>query len=82
MKQKITGLATAVLLLSATAGFANVTLTPEIRQKIEDTLKAQDYEVGKIKVEDGLFEAYVKKGDEKLEIFLNEKMEIVKTVTN
>lgn len=79
MKLKITGLATAAFLLSATAVLAEVNLTPEVKQKIEDTLKAQGYEVGKIKVEDGYYEAYVKKGDEKLELLLNEKLEIVKS---
>lgn len=79
MKFKIASLAATALMLSATAVMAEADLTPEMKQKIEDTLKAQGYEVGKIKVEDGLYEAYVKKGDEKIELFLNEKLEIVKS---
>ncbi len=79
MNFKIAGFAATALLLSATAVMAEVDLTPEMKQKIEDTLKAQGYEVGKIKVEDGLYEAYVKKGDEKIELFLNEKLEVVKS---
>jgi hypothetical protein len=78
---KMSGFAIAVLALSATASFAAVDLTPEVKSKIEDMLKAQGYEVGKIKVEDGLYEAYVKKGGEKAEIYLNEKLEIVKNAT-
>ena len=78
MNIRISGLAIAVLALSATSAFADVDLTPEVKTKIEDMLKAQGYEVGKIKVEDGLYEAYVKKGDEKIELYLNEKLEIVK----
>jgi hypothetical protein len=74
----MSGLAIAVLALSATSAFADVDLTPEVKTKIEDMLKAQGYEVGKIKVEDGLYEAYVRKGDEKIELYLNEKLEIVK----
>jgi hypothetical protein len=79
MNIKITGLAISLLALTATSAFAEVELTPEMKTKIEDMLKAQGYEVGKIKVEDGNYEAYVKKGDEKLEIILNDKLEIVKT---
>lgn len=82
MNIRMSGLAVALLALSASAAFAEVELTPEVKTKIEDMLKAQGYEVGKIKVEDGLYEAYVKKGDEKAEIFLNEKLEIVKSNDN
>ena len=79
MNIRMSGLAIAVLALSASAAFAEVELTPEVKAKIEDMLKAQGYEVGKIKVEDGNYEAYVKKGGEKAEIILNDKLEIVKT---
>jgi len=79
MTFKIAGFATAALLLSATLAFAEATLTPEVEQKIKDTLTAQGYEVGKIKIEDGQYEVYAKKGGEKIEILLNEKLEIVKT---
>ncbi len=79
MNFKIAGLAAAALLLSATAVLAEMEITPEVKQKIEDTLKAQGYEVGKMKIEDGLYEVYVKKGDQKVELFLNEKLEVVKS---
>lgn len=79
MNIRMSGLAIAVLALSASAAFAEVELTPEVKAKIEDMLKGQGYEVKKIKVEDGLYEAYVKKGDEKVELLLNEKLEIVKS---
>ncbi len=78
MNIRMSGLAIAVLALSTTAAFAEVDLTPEVKTKIEDMLKAQGYEVRKIKVEDGMYEAYVVKGDEKAELYLNEKLEIVK----
>ncbi|MFN4141765.1 PepSY domain-containing protein [Aestuariivirga sp.] len=80
MTIKITRLSLAMaLLLPASAALAEAVLTPETEQKVRDTLTAQGYEVAKVKIEDGLFEAYAKKEGEKLEIFLNEKMEIVKT---
>lgn len=73
----------AALSLAFTAGAAfasEVVLTDAIEAQIKETLTAQGYVVGKIKVEDGLFEAYAKKDGQKFEVFLNEKMEIVKTV--
>ena len=78
MNIRMSGLAIAVLALSTTAAFAEVDLTPEVKAKIEDMLKTQGYEVRKIKVEDGMYEAYVVKGGEKAELYLNEKLEIVK----
>lgn len=82
MKLRTTALALAALALSASAVLAAVELTPEVKAKIEEMLKAQGYEVKKVKVEDGMYEAYVKKGDEKAEIYLNEKLEIVDTKKN
>jgi hypothetical protein len=79
MNIKITALAISLLALTAGAAFAEADLTPEMKTKIEDMLKAQGYEVGKIKVEDGNYEAYVKKDGEKMELYLNDKLEIVKT---
>lgn len=54
-------------------------LTDEIANQIRETLTQQGYEVAKIKTEDGLFEAYAKTDGKKFEVFLNEKMEIVRT---
>ncbi len=65
MNIRTTGLAISLLALTASAAFAEVNLTPEVKVQIENLLKGQGYEVGKIKVEDGLYEAYVKKGDQK-----------------
>lgn len=79
MNIRMPAFAIAALALTATSALAAADLTPEVRTKIEDMLKAQGYEVGKIKVEDGNYEAYVKKGGEKLEIILNDKLEVVKT---
>ncbi|MDP4823523.1 MAG: PepSY domain-containing protein [Aestuariivirgaceae bacterium] len=79
MKMKLTAAAALCLALTAGAAFAEVTLTDETAAQIKQTLTAQGYDVGKIKVEDGLFEAYVKKDGKKFEVFLNEKMEIVKS---
>jgi hypothetical protein len=79
MKTKLAPLAVSIALLMPAVAFAEVMLTPEVELQIKDTLSAQGYEVGKIKIEDGMYEAYAKKDGKKYEVFLNEKLEIVKT---
>lgn len=79
MKKTLSALAVSISLLLPNAAFAEVELTPEVEQQIKDALTAQGYEVGKIKIEDGMYEAYAKKEGKKYEVFLNEKLEIVKT---
>ena len=79
IKKLITAAALSLALTAGAAFASEAVLTDAIEAQIKETLVAQGYEVGKIKVEDGLFEAYVKKDGKKFEVFLNEKMEIVKT---
>ena len=80
MNSKIALLALGLTFLSpATTAFAEVVLTPEVEKNIKDALTAQCYDVGKIKIEDGMYEAYAKKDGNKYEVFMNEKLEIVKT---
>lgn len=67
------------LALAAPAFAATVELTDANKAKIAEMLSADGYEVGKIKLEDGLYEAYAKKDGQKLEILLNGDFEIVKT---
>jgi len=63
----------------AMASDENVEITEEVTQSIQTKLTAQGYEVGKIKVEDGLYEAYAKKDGQRFEVFLNAALEIVRT---
>ena len=85
MLNRIAALAVVAALLSPTAGaFASeesVVLTDEMTQEIRTKLTGQGYEVGKIKSEDGLIEAYARKDGQKLEIYLNSDLEIVRTTT-
>ena len=76
---KIAALCTT-LALTATGAMAtsDIKLTDEIKQDITKTLTEQGYEVKKIKTEDGLYEAYARKDGHRYEVFLNDKMEIVK----
>jgi len=79
MNKMFAAIAVSLSLLLPAAAHAEVKLTPEVEQQIKDTLTAQGYEVGKIKIEDGMYEAYAKKEGKKYEVFMNEKLEIVKT---
>lgn len=72
----------AALAMTAGTAFASddgVKLTEEVKQQIRTSLIEQGYEVGKIKTEDGLYEAYARKDGQRYEVFLNAKLEIVKT---
>jgi len=72
----------AMLALPATGAFASErhdATTAAQEQAIRDTLTAQGYDVRKIKREDGLFEAYAIKDGERLEIYLDSAMNIVRT---
>lgn len=83
MNSKIALLALGLTFLSpATTAFAEVVLTPEVEMNIKDALTSQGYDVGKIKIEDGMYEAYAKKDGNKYEVFMNEKLEIVKVKNN
>ncbi len=55
-------------------------LTEENITKITEMLTEEGYEVGKFKIEDELYEVYVKKDGAKYEIFLDENFEIVRVV--
>lgn len=72
----------AVLMLPAAATFASdeaAKLTDETTQSIRAKLTDQGYAVGKIKAEDGLYEAYARKDGQRLEVYLNSELEIVRT---
>ncbi|MCW8843364.1 MAG: PepSY domain-containing protein [Rhodobacteraceae bacterium] len=54
-------------------------LTPEIKTQIRTTLTEQGYEVRKIKMDDGYFEAYALKDGTRFEVYLDKDLNIVKT---
>ncbi len=56
-----------------------VELTDENTTKIREMLTEQGYEVGKVKIEDGLYEAYARKDGKKYEVFLNAEFAVVRT---
>ena len=73
----------SALLVGALSGAAlasdTVSLTDESKARIRQTLTEQGYEVGKIKIEDGLYEAYARKDGAKFEIFLDANFAVVRT---
>lgn len=68
----------ASLAVPALAG-DKVELTDENTAKIRQMLTEQGYEVSKIKLEDGLYEAYARKDGHKYEVFLDAAFAVVKT---
>lgn len=69
----------AVLASSAAFASQQVELTDANTDQIRSLLTAQGYDVGKIKLEDGLYEAYARKDGERYEVFMNGDFEIVRT---
>ena len=72
----------AIALTGAAHAMGTVELTDDNKDQIHLLLTAEGYEVGKIKIEDGMYEAYAKKDGRRYEIFLNGDFEIVKTKDN
>ncbi len=72
--------ATLLASVSATALAAGpVELNDENTGRIREMLTDQGYEVGKIKIEDGLYEAYARKDGHKYEVFLDGDFAVVRT---
>ena len=69
--------ATALSVSIAQAG-ERLQLNAEVKQRINASLTERGYQVGKIKIEDGLYEAYVKKDGMRLEVFLDSDMNVVR----
>ncbi|MHA6264690.1 PepSY domain-containing protein [Arenibacterium sp. CAU 1754] len=65
----------------ATAVFAAepVELNDANTAKIREMLTEQGYEVGKIKIEDGMYEAYARKDGKKYEVFLDGDFAVIRT---
>lgn len=64
----------------ATGAFAAgvVELSDANKIMITEKLTAEGYDVGKIKIEDGYYEAYAKKDGKKLEVLLDSDFSVVK----
>lgn len=69
----------AIALTGAAHAAGQVQLNEQSEAQIRQMLTEQGYEVAKIKIEDGMYEAYAKKDGHRYEVFLNADFEIVKT---
>ncbi|WP_417268569.1 PepSY domain-containing protein [Celeribacter baekdonensis] len=68
----------AATLTTGAFAMGTVELTDANKAKITELLTAEGYDVGKIKLEDGYYEAYAKKDGKKLEVLLDGDFTIVK----
>lgn len=68
----------SVLAVPALAQSA-VIMNDENRAKVREVLTEQGYEVGKVKLDDGLYEAYARKDGKKFEIYLDGDFAVVRT---
>jgi hypothetical protein len=68
-------------ILSAPAAYASdEKIDPALQEKLTMQLKAEGYEVRKIQMEDGMIEAYAVKGTEKVELYFDKDLKMVKKV--
>lgn len=79
LKTIATPLAVVLMLSGAAHASGKVELTDQNTNQIRTLLTEQGYEVAKIKIEDGMYEAYAKKEGQRYEVFLNADFEVVKT---
>ncbi len=79
LKKLATPLAVVLMLSGAAHATGAVELTDANTDQIRALLTAEGYEVAKIKIEDGMYEAYAKKDGQRYEVFLNGDFEVVKT---
>lgn len=77
LKTFATPLIIATLIAGAAHAAGKVELTDENTAQIRELLTEQGYEVAKVKIEDGKYEAYAKKDGEKFEVFLDGDFAIV-----
>lgn len=80
MKTPIAAFALALsLAVPAAHASSDMVPTDTIKAQITEKLTAEGYQVGKIKSEDGLYEAYAKKDGKRYEIYLDAEMKVVRS---
>jgi hypothetical protein len=68
----------AAILLAAPAAFASEWVDPALKEKVAAKLKAEGYDVRKVQMEDGKVEVYAVKDGKAMEIYLDDKLNVVK----
>lgn len=59
------------------AGSDTLQLTDAVKAQITAQLTADGYQVGKIKIEDGAYEAYARKDGKRLEVLLDANLKVI-----
>lgn len=73
----LTALIISTLLPTIAFAGEKLVLNEQVKSDIKSSLESQGYNVGKIKIEDGLYEAYAKKDGKRMEVLMNDKLDIV-----
>ena len=76
---RVAALATLLPVAVMASDYAKPGLTQDTEAAIRATLTEQGYDVRKIDVEDGMYEAYAMKDGKRFEIYLDTDLKIVKT---
>lgn len=71
--------ALAAVLLASPAAFASEKVDPALKEKVTAALTKQGYEVRKVQVDDGKIEVYAVKDGKAMELYLDDKLNIMKT---
>lgn len=79
LKSLIAPLAVSIAFAGTAQASGKVELTEENTAQIRQLLTEQGYEVAKIKLDDGMYEAYAKKNGQRYEVYLNAEFQVVKT---
>jgi len=79
LKTILAPLALSLALAGAAHATGKIELTDENTAKVRQVLTKQGYEVAKIKLEDGMYEAYAKKDGQRYEVYLNADFVVVET---
>lgn len=66
-------------LFTAAPAFASETINPALKDKITAKLTAEGYDVRKVQMEDGGYEVYAVKDGKTMELYLDDKLNVVKT---
>lgn len=77
--KRIVALALALALGGIAQASDDARIDPAKAEQIKTRLTAQGYDVRRIKSEDGQYEAYATKDGIKYEIYLDDRLEVVKT---
>ena len=69
----------ATLLLAMPQAMASNKIDAALKDKVTAQMTAEGYDVRKVQMEDGLIEVYAVKDGKTLEVYLDDKLQVVKT---